>query len=247
MAVGFFFGLVGSGPEVSVQQFIVTVAGIYLVWRKMGRKKASSSRCSRQAEHSNTNRALRKRPIVHKKLILVVILLSTGLGACIIIPAEDKAELIAEPINETCNRFFPSDTKSLALRQLSFEAPAGWEELEPGAWHGSGPTLLTIFVFDAAGITVEECVDTVLRIISAQSIVDTVRYGDSSYQIAGRPAVIAIADGLSSTGNSLFRGVYAGVSSGDWMYVFAFDANGDAAVSTVTQEAALILGSTVFR
>ena len=177
---------------------------------------------------------------MHKKRNAIVVLLSIGLGACF--PSTDRLR------NETCSELVTEDAASLPLARIFFEAPAGWVELRPGVWSESGATLLTIFVFDAGVSTAKGCVDTVLQVVSEQSLVNNVTFDASSLKIAGLPAVIAVADGISRTGNgTIFRGVYAGVSSGDWVYVFAWDAFGEVAASTVTQEAALILGSIVIR
>lgn len=174
-----------------------------------------------------------------KKSHVIVILLSIGLSACIIVTKEAS--------DNVCGDFVPKDIERMALERISFDTSAGWEEAGHGTWSGNGLPLLTIFAFDAGESTAEGCVDFILRSISTQENVDTITFQDPSPQIAGRPAVIAVADGFTVLENTRFRGVYAGVSTGDWVYVFAFDAFGDANVSTVTQEAALILGSTVFR
>ena len=126
--------------------------------------------------------------------------------------------------------------------------PSGWTEIRPGSvYSGTGATLLTVFVFDENGSTPRGCVNTVLRIVANQSAINDVRIDPAVSQVAGVPAVVAVADGFSSTGRSVFRGVYAGMMSGQWVYVFAWDAFGDTATQALRDDATFTLDSITIR
>ena len=164
--------------------------------------------------------------------ILVFILSSCGIGYNEI-----------SSIN-SCEKRVDDSTANIALSYISFSVPSGWTEIVPKQKYASAASLLNVFIFDASGTSTINCVETLIEVVSFQSVVDDYKINSSEFSIDDIPAVMAVADGYSDTSRDTpFRGIYAGFEINNWIYVFTWDAFGLDAVGEIKDEAISTINS----
>jgi len=166
-------------------------------------------------------------------LILVFAVLACGGGY----------DELSSPSNNCSNPVSDSSTNQ-ALSQISFYVPQGWTEIKSKQQYATGPALLNVFVFNSSGTSAKSCVETMVEVVSAQSIVDNYKINSSEFSVNGAPAVMAVADGYSdSSRETPFRGIYTGFENDNWIYVFTWDAFGLDAVGSITDDAIFTIQS----
>ena len=130
-----------------------------------------------------------------------------------------------------------------ALSRISFEVPSNWSEIKHNQKYLAQGSLLTVFVFQTSAPP-KTCVETMIQVVSGQSVVESYRMDATNFYIDGKSAAMAVADGyFDSSKTAPFRGIYAGVGSGTWVYVFAWDSSGIEAVRTVADDATFTIGT----
>jgi hypothetical protein len=149
--------------------------------------------------------------------------------------------------NTNCSTPLSSEDATTPLSRISLEVPPGWSEIETNQKYSTGPSILTVFVFET-NADPKACIETLIRVVSAHSVVANYKINSSDFYIDNIPAVMAIADGYSdSSRKSPFRGIYASVSNGKWVYLFAWDAFGRDAVGTISDDAIYTIGTIKIR
>ena len=146
--------------------------------------------------------------------------------------------------SNNCDNPVSDSTANVALSQISFSVAPGWTEIKPKRLYATGPSLLNIFIFDSSVTSPKICVETMIEVVSVQSVVDNYEINSSEISVDGIPVIMAVADGYSDSSRvTPFRGIYAGFKYSEWIYVFAWDAFGLDAVRTITDEAIFAIQS----
>ncbi len=159
-----------------------------------------------------------------------------AVSSCMSGPSNSSSPSCGEPLSD--------QDKQKALSFLSFNVPMDWAEIKSNEGYSTGPSLLTVFVFDAKQSTAKGCLDWMMQAASFNTTFDSVSSESLEMTTTQEETLIVVAEGHSNSEEKTpFKGVYASFAAGEWVYVFAWDSYGETANAAIYDAALFTLNS----